>query len=219
MTYSITSPQCVCLSSSSSYEDTSCTVLGPRLPSPELITYTLALSPNSITFRATRGDNFSISPRGHRSTCNRLIGKEPACQCRRHQRLEFNSWVGKFPWRRAWQPTPVFMPGESHGQRSLAGYGPWGSQHVRHNWATEHAHDTEKHSVTQSVASQITNQCPQHHVSSLFYGFSSLAHCKPRCSPTLWRQIPRLPPFLLQRNPLAKVKVGDSAFNWAWKEA
>ena len=34
-------------------------------------------------------------------------------------------WVGKIPWRRAWQSTPVFLPGESHGQRSLAGYSPW----------------------------------------------------------------------------------------------
>ena len=37
-----------------------------------------------------------------------------------------SSWVGKIPWRRAWQPTPVFLPGESHGQRSLVGYSPWG---------------------------------------------------------------------------------------------
>ena len=37
----------------------------------------------------------------------------------------FDPWVWKIPWRRAWQPTPVFLPGESHGQRSLAGYGPW----------------------------------------------------------------------------------------------
>ena len=36
------------------------------------------------------------------------------------------SQVGKIPWRREWQPTPVFLPGESHGQRSLAGYSPWG---------------------------------------------------------------------------------------------
>ena len=35
-------------------------------------------------------------------------------------------WVGKIPWRRAWQPTPIFLPGESHGQRSLAGYSPKG---------------------------------------------------------------------------------------------
>ena len=37
-----------------------------------------------------------------------------------------NPWVGKIPWRRAWQPTPVFLPGEFHGQRSLAGYSAWG---------------------------------------------------------------------------------------------
>ena len=38
----------------------------------------------------------------------------------------FDLWVGKIPWRRKWQPTPVFLPGESHGQRSLAGYSPRG---------------------------------------------------------------------------------------------
>ena len=51
-----------------------------------------------------------------------LSDKESACQCRR---LGFNPWVGKIPWRRAWQPTPVFLPGESHGQRTLVGYSPW----------------------------------------------------------------------------------------------
>ena len=49
-------------------------------------------------------------------------GHEPTSQCRRHKRCGFSPWVGKIPWRRAWQPTPVFLPGESHGQRSLAGY-------------------------------------------------------------------------------------------------
>ena len=38
----------------------------------------------------------------------------------------FDLWVGKIPWRRKWQPTPVLLPGKSHGQRSLVGYGPWG---------------------------------------------------------------------------------------------
>ena len=51
-------------------------------------------------------------------------GKELTCQCRRQERCGLNPWVGKIPWRRAWQPTPVFLPGESHGQRSLAGYSP-----------------------------------------------------------------------------------------------
>ena len=53
-------------------------------------------------------------------------GKEPTCQCRRHKRCSFSSRVGENPWRRAWQPTPVFLPGESHGQRSLADCSPWG---------------------------------------------------------------------------------------------
>ena len=55
-----------------------------------------------------------------------LGGKEFARQCRRPKRHGFAPWVGKIPWRRAWQPTPVFLPGESHGQRSLAGYSRWG---------------------------------------------------------------------------------------------
>ena len=46
-------------------------------------------------------------------------GKEPHCQCRRHKRCAFDPCVGKILWRRAWQPTAVFLPGESHGQRSL----------------------------------------------------------------------------------------------------
>ena len=46
--------------------------------------------------------------------------------CLRCKRAGFDPWAGKIPWRRKWQPTPAFVPGESHGQRSLAGYGPWG---------------------------------------------------------------------------------------------
>ena len=47
-------------------------------------------------------------------------------QCRRYRRCGFDPWVGKIPWRRKWLPTAVFLPGEFHGQRSLAGYSPWG---------------------------------------------------------------------------------------------
>ena len=53
-------------------------------------------------------------------------GKEPAFQCKRPKRLRFDPWVGKIPWRRKWQPTPVLLPEESHGQRTLVGYSPWG---------------------------------------------------------------------------------------------
>ena len=55
---------------------------------------------------------FSGGSDGKESTCN--LGD-----------LSLIPWVGKIPQRRAWQPTPVFLPGESHGQRSLAGYSQW----------------------------------------------------------------------------------------------
>ena len=51
-------------------------------------------------------------------------GKESASQCRRLKSFGFNPWVWKIAWRRLWQSTLVFLPGESHGQRSLAGYSP-----------------------------------------------------------------------------------------------
>ena len=54
-----------------------------------------------------------------------------------HRRFGFDSWVRKIPWRRKWQPTPGFLPGKPHEQRSLAGYSPWG--HKEKDMA-EHAH-------------------------------------------------------------------------------
>ena len=55
-------------------------------------------------------------------------------QCRR---CGFDSWVKNIPWRRKRQPTPVFLPGKSHGQRSLACYSPWGRKRVGHNLVTK----------------------------------------------------------------------------------
>ena len=52
-----------------------------------------------------------------------LPGESVCLQCRRPG---FDPWVGKIPWRRKWQPTPVFLAGEFHGQRSLVGYNPRG---------------------------------------------------------------------------------------------
>ena len=57
-------------------------------------------------------------------------GKEPACQCRRHQRCRFDSWVGKIPRRREWLPNQVFLSGNFHGQRSLESYGVWGQKEM-----------------------------------------------------------------------------------------
>ena len=56
-------------------------------------------------------------------------GKESACQCREFRRCRFDPWVGKILWRK-WQPTPVLLPGKFHGQRSLAGYSPWGRKEL-----------------------------------------------------------------------------------------
>ena len=53
----------------------------------------------------------------------RSAGKEPTCECKRHG---FDPWVRKISWRRKWQPTPVFLPGKSRGQSSLACCRPWG---------------------------------------------------------------------------------------------
>ena len=56
----------------------------------------------------------------------RVKKKESAYKCRRLKRLRFDPWVMMIPWRRALQPTPVFLRGESYGQRSLTGYNPYG---------------------------------------------------------------------------------------------
>ena len=66
--------------------------------------------------------------------------KEPACQCRRGKRSGFDPWVGKLPWRREWKPTPVFLLGESHGQRSLASCSPWDHKEDTTEWLSTHIH-------------------------------------------------------------------------------
>ena len=84
---------------------------------------------------AMAGGPFTTEPPGRRPKASMGFpggagGKELACQCRRCKRHRFHPhfpWVGKIPWRRKWQPTPVFLPGESQGQRSLA-YSPCGRE-------------------------------------------------------------------------------------------
>ena len=60
-------------------------------------------------------------------------GKEPACQCARPKKCEFQPWVQKIPWRMAWQPTPVFLPGESLWTKEPGGLQSMGLQRVRHD--------------------------------------------------------------------------------------
>ena len=74
-------------------------------------------------------------------------GKEFTCQCRRCKRRGFDPWVGKIPWRRKRQSTPVFLPRKFHGQRSLVGYSPCGHKELD---ITEHSH-THTHTHTQML--------------------------------------------------------------------
>ena len=63
--------------------------------------------------------------------------KNPLANAEDIKKSGFDPWVGKIPWRRKWQPPPVFLPGKSNGQRSLAGYSPQIYQRVRYNLVTK----------------------------------------------------------------------------------
>ena len=95
------------------------------------ITLFMAFEPLCLLDEFTLNRETEIYPRW----CS---GKESACQCRGHR---FYPWVRKIPWRRKWQPIPIFLPGKFHGQRSLAGYSPQGLQRVRHDGVHTHAGD------------------------------------------------------------------------------
>ena len=93
---------------------------------------------------------------------------------------EFNPWVGKIPWRRKWQPTPVFLPGEFHRQRSLGGLQSMGSQRVGHDWSDL----THMHAVSLGhQKTRIPNDFPSQSHSAWFS--SSLrpwGHCSKGCA-------------------------------------
>ena len=71
------------------------------------------------------------------------VKNSPAMQKTQETRVQ--SWVGKIPWRRKWQPTPVFSPGKCHGQRSLVGYSPWGCK------------ESDTHTHTHKSRTQLSN--------------------------------------------------------------
>ena len=103
------------------------------------------------------------------------IGKEPTCLCRKRKRHRFNPWIRKIPWRRAWQPTPVFLPGESPWTEEPGGLQSTGSHRVRHEWNDLACRDTPmmcgecvvhstshswRPSLTQIPQDQLWPQCP-----------------------------------------------------------
>ena len=70
--------------------------------------------------------NFTVTETGSpRDFSSGSASKESTCPCRRYRRCRFDPWVRKSPWSRKWQPILVFLPGKSHGQKSLVGYSPW----------------------------------------------------------------------------------------------
>ena len=91
--------------------------------------------------------SLATQPAGLSSFPGHLSGKEPSCQCRR---FRFDPWVRKIPWRKEWPPTPGFLPGKSHGQRSLAGYSPRGRKES----------DTTEDSTTTTCGLHSTNSFP-----------------------------------------------------------
>ena len=71
-----------------------------------------------------------------RASQGALVVKNQPANAGDIMRCGFDPWVGKIPWKRKWEPTPVFLPGESHGQRNLAGYSPWGLKELDTTGAT-----------------------------------------------------------------------------------
>ena len=97
----------------------------PTPPPPSTWSQSTTLS--SLCYTATFHAHILTSPDG-------ASGKESAYQYRRCRRHRFYPWVGKMPWRRAWQPTPVFLPGEPYAQRRLVGLPSIGLRRVGHEW-------------------------------------------------------------------------------------
>ena len=74
-------------------------------------------------------------------------GKESTYQCRKHKRSGLDPWVKKIPWRKKWQPAPIFFPGRPHGQRNLVGYSPCSCKELDTiEWLITHTH-THTHAL------------------------------------------------------------------------
>ena len=102
-----------------------------------------------------------------------LIVTDSACQSRRHG---FDPWVRKTPRSRKWQPTPIFLPGKSHGQRSLAGYSPWGQKEsATTEWLSTHTHSF--HILFQEGANRLNISTEQRGLSEHVYLCGQMLRC------------------------------------------
>ena len=113
------------------------------------VKYGITMQPNNSKYNLERIKNRYSDIRLPRW----LSGKKSTCQCRRRG---FDPWVRKIPWRRKWQPTLVFLPGKSHGQRILVDYSPWSRRATPEilsmaNFRTRSNIDTETHIHSSTV--------------------------------------------------------------------
>ena len=121
-----------------------------------------------------------------------LSGLRIHMQCRRHRRRSFHPSVRKIPWRRKWQPPPVFLPGKSHGQRRLASYRPWGHKESDTTEANEQmavvyfqllttSHITDDssympHAVSQQPLSVLSSNCDHSTASPVLLSWAKSGH-------------------------------------------
>ena len=103
-------------------------------------------------------------------------GKRTHLPMQRPKRHKFSPWVGKIPWSRKWQPTPVFFPGKSHGQRSLAGYSPWG-----YKYADTTEKSTRVHTHTQNEKHQVPSMDLINSMHQNSFGYSQQFSCSMHC--------------------------------------
>ena len=121
-------------------------------------------------------------------------GKESSCQCRRLRRHKFNPWVGKICWRKKWQPTAAFLPGKSHGQRSLTGYSPWGCKELDTTESVCTCAHARTHTHTHTNIHTHTHTHTDTHTHTHTH---TLLLTSPEC-PSPWGPCPCPPPFFPQ---------------------
>ena len=131
----------------------------PRITFPNWHVWPLTTSQASLLGSSPHSLSSSRRLAWARGSPGVTSSKEPACQCRRHKRRRFDSWVGRIPWRRAWQPIPVFLPGEFRGLWSLVSYSPWvAKRQTRLKWLSMHSAWARSHSglrVPTATSSQV----------------------------------------------------------------
>ena len=149
-----------------------------------------------------------------RRRASQVVLVVPTCQCRRHKRCRLSPWVGKIPWRRKWQPTPVFLPEETHGQRSLVGYGPWGhkeSDMKQNNLAHTHRFRKDPPPLLQPPKSHPFSISLSHTSTA---AAKSLQSCPTLCGPIDGSPPGSLVPRILQARTPEWVAI---SFSNAWK--